>query len=96
MKSAIDLVHQQMEALQRDLETERTRLQKENARLTSMVSELRRDHTMDLQAVRSDSDRAVVVVQAELRKVKNELTQACRERDSLLQVSLPDWCVNGF
>ena len=87
LQSAMESVHQQMEALKEDLSNERARLQKENARLTSMVSELRRDHTVDLQAVRADSDRDVATVQSELRKVKHELSSASRERDTMKKVS---------
>jgi len=76
-----------METLQNDLNAERARLQKENTRLTSMVSELRRDHAIDLQAVKSDSDRDLATSQAELRKVKQELAAAFRERDTLKRAS---------
>lgn len=87
IKVAMEAVHRQMEGLQEDLNAERSRLQKENGRLTSMVSELRSDHAMDLQAVKSESDKEMSSLEANLRRVRSELSIAQRERDSAVKAS---------
>lgn len=85
----MDAVQRQMDDLQADMKAERARLQKENKRMSALVSELRRDHALDLQAVKSESDKQLAESSNELRRVKHELDRAVRERDDLRRVSGP-------
>jgi uncharacterized membrane-anchored protein YhcB (DUF1043 family) len=84
----MDAVQRQMDDLQTDMNAERARLQKENKRLSAMVAELRKDHAVDLQAVKSESDKQLAESSGELRRVKYDLERACRERDDLRRVSM--------
>ena len=89
LEAAMDAVQRQMDDLQTDMNAERARLQKENKRLSAMVAELRKDHAVDLQAVKSESDKQLAESSGELRRVKYDLERACRERDDLRRVSMP-------
>lgn len=89
LDEALNAVHRQLEDVQHDFEHEKARLQRENKRLTLMVSELRSDHAMDLQAVRSECDKELSEKDDELRFRSGELKDARRALASSKEVSRP-------
>lgn len=75
-----------MDDLQSEHHAERSRILRENKRLTAVVSEIRRDHSMDLQAVKADADRVLASKDSEIRRLKSDLLSVQRQLDSQRKV----------
>ena len=83
----MDVVRHELASLKAQIGDERARLQVENGRLSQMVSDLRKDHAMDLQAAAGEFENRIASTAVELRHTKADLDRRTRECDSLRKES---------
>jgi flagellar motility protein MotE (MotC chaperone) len=86
LKISLAAVHDQLDQLGSDTAAERGRLQRDNARLQDLVSEIRLKSQKESESLRAEMERVAEEMRAEVKEAESGMFAATRERNVMEQV----------
>jgi hypothetical protein len=86
LKVSLAAVHDQLDQLRSDTAAERARLQRDNAGLQDLVSEIRLKSQKESESLRAEMERVAEEMRAEVKEAESGMFATTRERNLMEQV----------
>jgi hypothetical protein len=87
LQRALETVHEQLDTLKSDTAAEKARLQRDNARMQDLLSELQLKSRKEVECLRAEAERAAEKMREEVKEAEAGMFAGMRERNIIERVS---------